>query len=495
MPRGLVEEISARAAGRIALAEPSSGYRVSYDDLLSGVDRIARQLRTVGIEHGARVGLLVANGPELIAAFLGVTAAGAAAAPINPGLTPSEIETTCAELGLSAMVADPIETRPEIRDICRAAGMQLLALDRAPRVELVAIQPAGGSNPEPSPNDICLLLQTSGTTSTPKAVPLRQRNLLASATNIADFYSLTPADVTYCVMPLFHIHGLVGAALATLSSGGTVVVPRRVATSRFVSHLAENGVTWVSAVPTTLARLLSALPDPAPSTPLRFGRTSSSTLPADLAERFEAKTGAPLVDAYGMTEASHQMTSNPLPPRQRRRGSVGLPTGTRIAIVDEHWSELPQGANGEVAVKGPGVIDAYLNTPRANEESFREGWFRTGDAGSLAPDGYLTLAGRIKELINRGGEKVAPSEVEDVLLSHGAVEEAVAYAAPDPKYGEAVHAVVVVSQEVQQDELLLHCRESLASFKMPSRLVFADQIPRLPTGKVQRSSLAKTLER
>jgi oxalate---CoA ligase len=490
---GAIQEgIGARAAGAVALAEPLSGYSLRYDDLLATVDRIASQLRAVSVGPGSRVGLLAANGPEVIATFLGLARTGAAAAPINPALTPPEVRQICKDLGLTAMVADPEEARSEIGDVCRTAEIPLHSLVRTPRIELAAVRPADGPNAEPSADDVCLLLQTSGTTSKPKTVPLKQRNLLASARNIADFYSLSPVDTTYCVMPLFHVHGLIGTTLSTLVSGGTVVVPRRVLASRFGSDLADHGVSWVSAVPTLLAKLTRApLAGRLPA--LRFGRTSSSALPRVLVDEFEAKTGVPLVEAYGMTEASHQMASNPLPPRERRVGTVGVATGTRVAILDSDWRGLPSGEEGEVAVSGPGVIDAYLGNPRANEESFRDGWFRTGDVGRLSPDGYLTLVARIKELINRGGEKIAPREIDEVLLSHGAVKEAVAYGVADAKYGEVVHAAVVTNGAVAADELLSHCRVSLAAFKVPSRLVFLDAIPKGPTGKVQRALLADKL--
>jgi oxalate---CoA ligase len=492
MATSLIDSIAAQPANATAVFEPSSGVGLTYGELLGCAERISRALASAGLDNRSRVGLLAPNGPEVITGFLGITTLGAAAAPINPALTARELDAACESLGLEALIVDPAEARPAVREICAQRAMPLYELQRAPDVSLSA---TGSATPaaEPQGDDVCLLLQTSGTTAKPKTVPIRQRNLVASALNIASFYDLSPADRTYCVMPLFHIHGLVGATLSTLVSGGTVIVPRRAVPSRFGADLREHGVTWVSAVPTMLARLMAALDGPAPPQ-LRFGRTSSSALPIDLIEEFESKTGVPLLEAYGMTEASHQMASNPLPPADRRPGSVGVASGTEIAILDEEWHELPAGAEGEVAVRGPGLVDGYLDNPSANAASFKGGWFRTGDLGTLSADGYLTLVGRIKELINRAGEKIAPREIDDVLLSHPAVAEAVAYAAPDVKYGEVVHAAVVCQNSIDPAALLEHCRASLAAFKVPTRLVVVDEIPKGPTGKVQRSKLALQLE-
>ena len=253
----------------------------------------------------------------------------------------------------------------------------------------------------------------------------------------------------------------------------------------------SHGATWYSAVP-TIHHLLSARAEtePPPAHGFRFARSCSSALPATLQAAVEERLGLPVLQAYGMTEAAHQMSSNPLPPGERRAGSVGRATGTEAAILGEEWQLQPAGEAGEVAVRGPSVIDGYRNNPAANEASFRNGWFRTGDSGTISADGYLTLEGRIKELINRGGEKISPHEVEEALLSHPAVAEAVVYAVPDEKYGEQVAAAVVLRSDSSPNELAGHCAERLAAFKVPVSIAFLDQIPKGPTGKVQRRLLA-----
>ena len=323
-------------------------------------------------------------------------------------------------------------------------------------------------------------------------MPLRHRNLAYSAKNIARTYGLTPDDVALCVMPLFHIHGLMASTMATFASGGTVVVPPGFDAMTFWPAAAEHGATWYSAVPTMHQMLLlrNRGERPAGAEKLRFIRSSSSSLSPETMRQLEARFGAPVVEAYGMTEASHQMASNPLPPRDRRPGTVGVETGIRIAVMDETGALLATGVPGEVVIQGRSVIDAYANNPEANAKSFTDGWFRTGDQGLLDDDGYLSLVGRLKEMINRGGEKIAPREIDDVLLQHPAVAEAVAFGTPHAAWGEEVAAAVVLKGQATEKELLAFARERLADHKVPRKLYLVEQIPRTATGKIQRRSVA-----
>jgi acyl-CoA synthetase (AMP-forming)/AMP-acid ligase II len=325
-------------------------------------------------------------------------------------------------------------------------------------------------------------------------VPLLHRNLAASARTIAAGYGLGVDDVSYCAMPLFHIHGLVASVLAALGAGGSVVVPRRFTPAGFLDDLGRFGVTWASAGPTIYTMVLERSArggDAAVGSGLRFLRSCSSALSPALMAQVEERFGVPLVEAYGMTEASHQMASNPLPPGERKPGSVGLPTGTEIAIAGPDGGFVPAGTSGEVCIRGPGVTPGYLANPEANAASFFDGWFRTGDVGSLDGDGYLRLEGRIKEMVIRGGENISPYEVEAALLAHPAVREAACFGLPDEKYGEEVAAVVV--GEVTPDELIAHCRGRLAAFKAPKRVYVVDAIPKTATGKLQRQRLPDLL--
>jgi acyl-CoA synthetase (AMP-forming)/AMP-acid ligase II len=488
-------DLIAAPDGALALVEPASGERTTYGELRATAERLARSLAAAGVGPGDAVAMSLPNGPEIVAAFLGVVAAGAAAAPLNQAYTGDEFHSYLDDLRPRAMLFLRGEESPA-RASCAALGVRQLELAGPSTAELGLADLAAGSAAPRDPEAVALLLHTSGTTSKPKGVPIRQRNLAASARAIAATYGLSGSDTSHCAMPLFHVHGLVASTLATLASGGCVVAPRRFSASAFWEECAVHGATWYSAVPTIHRILLSRAEEGASDHAghgLRFVRSCSSALPGPLMDSFETRFGVPLVEAYGMTEAAHQMASNPLPPGERRAGSVGLATGTRIAILDDEWRELPGGAVGEVCVRGPGVVDSYRANPEATAASFRDGWFRTGDSGSVSADGYLSLAGRIKEIINRGGEKISPHEVEDALLSHADVLEAVAFALPDAKYGESVGAAVVMRTPIGEDALRAHCGDRLAAFKVPVRVHVVDAIPKGPTGKVQRRLLAEQL--
>jgi len=346
----------------------------------------------------------------------------------------------------------------------------------------------------PSDNDVALVLHTSGTTSRPKMVPLRHSNLAASVANIVRSYRLSHDDVSLCVMPLFHVHGLLASTLAALGAGGTVVVPPRFSPFDFWSLVREHRVTWYSAVPTIhqlLVRRAAQGRRNYRAESLRFARSCSAALSPQLMWQLEDVLGVPTLEAYGMTEASHQMASNPLPPEARRPGSVGRGTGVEIAILGEHCDLVAPGIAGEVAVRGPSVMTGYEANPAATQEAFCDDWFRTGDEGFLDEAGYLMLRGRIKELIIRGGEKIAPREIDDVLLRHHAVAEAVTFGVPHRSWGEEVAAAVVLKGEVGKRELADFCREHLADFKVPRQFFFVNEIPRTATGKIQRRHVAE----
>jgi len=482
-----VRQLITRSDNHPALVVPESGASLSYAALQRALDRAGGRLAALSVTESDRVALVAANGPALIVAFLAVAARGAAAAPLNPALGVAELTAELGDLRTSRLFHDGSDTAATAAAEVNVSASVIGFEDSQLHIDGRAgdpVEPAG------DPGALALLLHTSGTTSKPKTVPIRQRNLVASTGAVARTYGLAGEDVTICVMPLFHVHGLVATVLATLSTGGTVVLPR-FRPSAFWDDVAQHGATWYTAVPTIHSRLLTrALELTAPPTRrLRFVRSCSAPLPTVLWQRYEEAIGVPLVEAYGMTEAAHQMASNPLPPGERRPGTVGQATGIEIAVLDDDWQPVPAGEKGEVAVRGPSVVDQYLDNPVATGASFRAGWFRTGDVGTLSADGYLTLVGRVKELINRAGEKISPYEVEDVLLTHPAVAEAAAYPVPDEKYGEQVGVVVVLRGEATPKELAAHCADRLAAFKRPARVTILPEIPKGPTGKIQRRTL------
>jgi oxalate---CoA ligase len=485
-------------ASRPAFVVPDGGQVLTYAQVAAGIEALAQRLAGAGVRRGDRVALTLPNGPHFVLLLLAIAALGAAAAPLNPAYTQTEFDFFLTDIAPRLFLI-PASRPAAAADAAAGAQTPVLTVGAAGDGRPPDLLDAAGAAVRPrrsfeagDPDDVAVVLHTSGTTSRPKQVPLRQRNLMASVRTIAEHYRLGPADVSFCVMPLFHIHGLVASAFAALSTGGTVIAPRRLTAHRFWPQAREHGATWLSAGPTLHQMILDRADEAGPPGTLRFARSCSSALSAALLERAEAGYGVPMLEAYGMTEASHQVTSNPLPPAARVPGSVGVATGTEIGVIGADDTMLSDGSPGEVVIRGPGVMAGYANNPAANAEAFTAGWFRTGDRGMLQ-GGYLTLHGRIKEMIIRGGENIAPAEIEQVLVSHPAVRDAVCFGVEDDKYGELVAAAVTLDQDAEAKDLIDHCRQRLAAFKVPVRIDFVTDIPRTSTGKPQRRRMAEAV--
>jgi acyl-CoA synthetase (AMP-forming)/AMP-acid ligase II len=467
---------------------------MGHGTLRRNVDRLAARLREAGLGRGDRIAIVLGNGPEMALVLLAVMSVGCAA-PLNPRYREDEFRFYLDDLHARALIGVPDQSVAARA----AASDDTIAIDvtgQGLEVDLVgpATSPSASGGDRPTEDDPVLVLHTSGTTSRPKVVPLRQRNLARSARNIADWLQLTERDRSLNVMPLFHIHGMMAGLLAPLSAGGSVVCTPGFDAFAFHRWLDELGPTYYTAVPTMHQMVLARAPKKRPTT-LRFVRSSSAALPGPVREGLSSLFDVPVVEAYGMTEASHQMACNPLPPGASKPGSVGLATGIQVATLDTTNALLPPGERGEVVIKGPTVIDGYENNPEANRSAFTDGWFRTGDEGFLDAEGYLFLTGRLKEQINRGGEKISPLEVDEVLLHHPAVAEAITFAIPHDALGEEVGAAVVLEadQKVTERELRSYLSEHLAAFKVPRRILFVAEIPKGATGKIQRIGLADRL--
>jgi acyl-CoA synthetase (AMP-forming)/AMP-acid ligase II len=474
---------------------------VRYGDLLRGVTATVSRLNGLGIRRNDRVAVVLPNGAEMAVSFLAV-ASGATCAPLNPGFRAAEFDFYLADLDAKALIVKRGEETPA-REVARARKVPIVELvpsaDGSGLFTLEADQGASESACTwAQPDDVALILHTSGTTSRPKMVPLTHTNVFRSANHIRETLSLTPQDRCLNVMPLFHIHGIMGALLASIAAGGSVVTSPRFTAPTFFEWLAETRATWYTAVPTIHQAVLELAPshrDLLQRQPLRFIRSSSAALPTRVMAELEAIFKAPVIEAYGMTEASHQMASNPLPPQARKPGSVGRPAGPEIAILDGRGDPQPPGTKGEISIRGPNVTRGYENNPTANQSAFTNGFFRTGDEGYFDPDGYLFLTGRIKEMINRAGEKIAPLEVDEVLMAHPAVAAAVTFAVPHPALGEDVAAAVVLKpgSAVAPNELRDFVAQRLVDYKVPQQVLILDEIPKGPTGKMQRIGLAEKL--
>jgi len=433
-----------------------------------------------------------------VTAFLGISAC-CACAPLNPAYRSGEFDFFLEDVDARALVIQAGLDSP-VRQLAHQRGITVIDLDtdgHALRVEGPGVS-GGDLQDAPCDDDTALVLHTSGTTARPKIVPLSHRNLVASAENIAATLALGPVDRCLNVMPLFHIHGIVGAALASLSAGASVACAPGFHPARFFAWLEELEPTWYTAVPTIHQAILARIredPGLAGLAHLRFVRSSSAALPPAVLAELEEVFGAPAIEAYGMTEAAHQMASNPLPPGVRKPGSVGIASGPQIAVLDGAGDPVAAGVVGETAVRGPTVFSGYEANPAANEAAFTGGWFRTGDEGAFDDDGYLFLRGRLKEIINRGGEKISPLEVDNALLRHPAVAEAVSFGFPHVQLGEDIAAAVVLRPRasVSETDLQVFAASILADFKVPRLIRFVPEIPKGPTGKLRRIGLAEAL--
>ncbi len=502
-PATIPDLLKAGAGAEPAIAAPGRP-ALGHGPLRALVAETVAALNGLGVGRGDRVAMVLPNGPEMATAFLAI-AAGAACAPLNPAYRRAEFEFYLGDLGARALVVEPGSASPAL-DVAHALGVPVLEL------AWHAAGPAGGftlsgsgerSTARPGPaeaGDEALVLHTSGTTSRPKMVPLSHANLVASAGHVAASLDLGPADRCLNVMPLFHIHGLVAALLASLAAGGSVFCAPGFNALKFFAWMAEAGPTWYTAVPTMHQAILARAGrnvEAVAANPLRFLRSSSAALPPRVMAELEAVFGAPVIEAYGMTEAAHQMTANPLPPRPRKAGTVGPAAGPEVSVMDPAGALLGPGESGEIVIRGPNVSAGYDNNEEANAAAFTDGWFRTGDQGVVDGDGYITITGRLKEIINRGGEKISPREVDEVLLDHPAVVQAVTFAVPHGKLGEDVAAAVVLRDGSGagpgEKEIREFAARVLAPFKVPRRIVIVDEIPMGATGKLQRMGLAQKL--
>jgi oxalate---CoA ligase len=496
--------LSAGADAALAVSAPGRS-PLNYAALRALVASTLASLNAMGVGRNDRVGIVLTNGPEMATCYM-ACASGTTSAPLNPAYRADEFEFYLSDLNAKVLIVEQGSASPAIA-VAQKLGVRVVDLvvaEGAPAGsfslharDAAAVAPSSnGGYSEAS--DIGMVLHTSGTTSRPKIVPLSVGNLCASATHIRNTLQFTPADIGLNIMPLFHIHGLIAGVLAPLSAGSQVFCTPGFNALKFFGWMDEAHPTWYTAVPTMHQAIVTRAKgnvDVIQRNPLRFLRSSSSSMPPQVIAELELIFGSPLIESYGMTEATHQMASNPLPPKVRKPGTVGVAAGPEVAIMGLDGELLGADAVGEIVIRGPNVTAGYENNAKANEEGFLNGWFRTGDQGVRDADGYLSITGRLKEIINRGGEKVSPREVDEIIMDHPAVAQVVCFGMPHPKLGEEVAAVVVLKEGAQATdrEIQDFVSKRAADYKVPKKILFMDEIPKGATGKLQRIGLAQKL--
>ena len=499
----LQEWMAQGQANAVCLSAPNAS-PLSYQGLRNLSTHVQDALNAVGIGRNDRVAIVLPNGAEMAAAFVAV-AACSTSAPLNPSYRADEFEFYLNDLNAKALMVEKGSASPAVA-VAEKLGVSIVyvlptpsqgagsfALDTSSRQAATAALPGMAHA-----DDVALVLHTSGTTSRPKIVPLTHRNVCASAQHIAHSTAFTASDRGLNVMPLFHIHGLIAGILAPLSQGGEVHCTSGFNALKFFSQMEEVKPTWYTAVPTMHQAILSRSAnnkEVIAKVPLRFIRSSSSSLPPQVLAELEDTFHAPVIEAYGMTEAAHQMACNPLPPGKRKPGTVGLAAGPEVAIMDTEGQLLATGSTGEIVIRGPNVTPGYENNDKANAENFTNGWFRTGDQGVMDSEGYISITGRLKEIINRGGEKISPREIDEILMDHPAVGQVVCFGIPHEKLGEEVGAAVVLreGQTATEKELRDYVATRVADFKVPRKILLLDEIPKGATGKLQRIGMAQKL--
>jgi len=479
----------------IALTSETNS-KLLYGELKLFVNNISRQLAGNGITNKDRAAIILPNGPYMASSFLAISSY-MSAAPLNPAYKTNEYEFYLKDLSPKIVIVEP-NSKNNVIEVAKKLKIPVceIKIQKDSPSGLFDLFDKSSEYSLPEENDEALVLHTSGTTSRPKIVPLTNKNIFSSAVNISKSLELSEIDHCLNIMPLFHIHGLIAILAASMKVGASVCTSNGFNAIKFLELAKSEKITWCSGVPTMHQAILLRAEknlELAKDLKLRFIRSSSASLPPAVFEKLNSVFKCPVIEAYGMTEATHLMTSNPLPPKIQKPGFVGIPAGPNVCIMDDNNKILNQGETGEVCVKGNNVTLGYDNNPEANKKSFSNGWFRTGDQGYFDQDGYLKISGRLKEIINKGGEKISPLEVDNILMDHPLIEQAVCFGYEDKMLGEEIAAAIIVKegQNCSEIDVKNYAEEKLAKFKIPKKIFFVNEIPKGATGKLQRNVLAK----
>jgi len=502
--RACIEHHAQTSASRTFLIAPGTSRRLSYAELKVAVDDLAVELDRLGLEKGAKVAFLLNNGYWTTQLFLGVMANNRIIVPLNAVAGKVQLRHVLDHSDTEVVFVAP-EFREKLAEIMQTIDrtIRVIETDDDSGPDWPAGETKSMSIASPEAGDTALLLYTSGSTGVPKGAMLSHNAVTSGGRNVAEGHQLSADDRALCVLPVYHINGAMVTVAAPLYSGGSVVMPNRFSAATYWSLVAEYQCSWSSIVPTIIKYLL----DRADQEPYEFGkdprlknfrfaRSASSPLAAVTLEQWESVFRLPMIETLGLTETAGTVSTNPLPPQSRKPGSVGLPCGNEIIIVDDARRECSPTVVGELVVRGSNLLDSYYKNPEATDASIVDGWFYTGDLGMKDKDGYIFITGRIKELIIRGGENIAPREIDDVLYQHQAILEAAAVGVDDDTYGQEVVACVVLREGYQcsEQELLEFCERGVGKYKCPKSIYFFDDLPKGPSGKILRLKLPELIK-
>jgi len=493
--RALIEARAASAPDAPFLCAPETGTVLSYGALRGHADALAATYARLGAAEGSAIAFMLPNGLAAAATFIGTMASGRVVVPVNLLAQDAHLDHTLAHAEPRVVVVSA-EHGARVRAALARIGASpaLLEVD-ADRLDVPQAPPPHLTHRDPA--RAAMLMYTSGTTGLPKGVLLSHANMLHAGRTVASHHGLSDRDRVLSSLPLYHINGQCISTVGTLCAGGSIVMPHRFSVSQWWPTVARWRPTWLNLVPTIVAYLLNA-PDPTPEERealrgVRFARSASAPLPPEQQRAFEARFGIPIVEAMGLTESASIAFCNPIARERQRLGSPGLPFGVEARVVDRDGHALADERRGEIQIRGPSVTIGYHKAPDLTAASLRDGWLATGDLGYRDADGFYFITGRLKELIIKGGENIAPREIDEALLKHPAVLEAAAVGVPDPAYGQEILACIVVKPErtLSRDEIDAHCLRELGRYKCPRYVRFVDELPKGPSGKVQRMKLAE----
>lgn len=503
--RSLIDAWAQAAPEAVYLIAPETRRSLSVGALQEMVRQIGVQLQNLGVAPGEKAAFLLDNGLWSAALFLGTMYSGRVTVPLNAVSGPDSLAYVL-EHSDSKVLFVSAHYREKFADLVADAEQRLTVIDtdedQGPRWPGESTRSLSTPLPEPEPDDVGVLIYTSGTTGRPKGVLMSHRNAVAGGRNCTIAHKLSPGDRALCVLPIYHINGQMVTVMGPLVSRGSVVMPRRYSTSNFWDLIEGFRCTWFSVVPTIIAYLLERAerdgrrPGDKALAHLRFGRSASAPLSPTMHRAFEECFGVPIVETMGLTETAAQILSNPLPPVAPRYGSPGIAYGNEVKVVDEQGNDAPDGQVGELLIRGDNVTQGYYKNPEATSQALgADGWLHSGDLGYRDSDGYFFITGRLKELIIKGGENIAPREIDEALYQHPAVLEAAAFAVDDDHYGQEVMACVALKPgaSCQAGELEAFCRERLGTYKAPKQVMQMDSLPKGPSGKIQRLKLAALL--